>query len=396
MNDRWRPETRAIREQVPRSGQQEHSVPLYLTSSFVFDDAEQARARFADELPGNLYSRFTNPNPDEFIGKLCQMEGAEAGVACATGMAAVSLSLLGLLKAGDHLIATRDLFGSTHQILTRLLPRFGIECSYVPIDDLEACRRAIRPQTRMILTETPSNPGLKLADLAALAALAEEHGLWLNVDNTFATPWLQNPLKLGAHLVTHSATKFIDGQGRVMGGAVLGRQALMDEIRWFARQTGPSLSPFNAWVLSKSLETLHVRMDRHCDNALYIARTLEGMPGLKFVRHPELPSHPQHELAMRQMRRGGAMVCFELEGGLEAGRTFLDRLQLCSLSANLGDSRTIATHPASTTHAKLSEADRQAVGITPGLIRLSVGLEHPEDVLDDLRQALEPLVRLDA
>ncbi len=389
MSKHWHPETRAIREQIPRSGQQEHSAPLYLTSSFVFDDTEQARALFADEISGNLYSRFTNPNPDEFVRKLCLLEGAESGVACATGMAAITLSLLGVLKAGDHLIAARDLFGSTHQILTRLLPRFGIEHSYVPIDDVAAYERAIRPNTRMILVETPSNPGLKLADLESLGKLAQAHDLLLNVDNTFATPWLQNPLALGAHLVTHSATKFIDGQGRVMGGAVLGQGPVMDEIRWFARQTGPSLSPFNAWVLSKSLETLHVRMDRHCDNALHIAQALEDLPGLSFVRHPERPSHPQHELARRQMRRGGAMVCFELAGGLEAGRRFLDRLQLCSLSANLGDSRTIATHPASTTHAKLSEEDRQAVGITPGLIRLSVGLEHPDDILEDLQQALE-------
>ncbi len=389
MSKSWHPQTRLIREQIPRSGQQEHSAPVYLTSSFVFDDAEQARALFADEIEGNLYSRFTNPNPDEFIRRLCLLEGAESGVACATGMAAITLSLLGVLKAGDHLVAARDLFGSTHQILTRLLPRFGIEHSYVPIDDLEAYQRAIRSNTRMILLETPSNPGLKLADLQALGQLADAHGLLLNVDNTFATPWLQKPLEFGAHLVTHSATKFIDGQGRVMGGAVLGKGAVVDEIRWFARQTGPSLSPFNAWVLSKSLETLPVRMDRHCDNALYIARALENQPGLAFVRHPELPSHPQHELARRQMRRGGAMVCFELEGGLEAGRRFLDRLQLCSLSANLGDSRSIATHPASTTHAKLSEEDRQAVGITPGLIRLSVGLEHPDDILQDLLQALE-------
>ncbi len=388
MSNPWHPETRLIREQMPRSNQREHSSPVYLNSSFVFDDAEQARALFADEIQGNLYSRFTNPNPDEFVRKLCLLEGAEQGVATATGMAAVNLSLLGVLKAGDHLIASRQLFGSTHQIITRLLPRFGIEFTYVDIGDTDAYRRAIRPQTRMILVETPSNPGLRLADLAALAAMAEEHGLLLNVDNTFATPWLQNPLALGAHIVTHSATKFIDGQGRVMGGAVVGNGPVMDDIRWYARQTGPSLSPFNAWVLSKSLETLHVRMERHCNNALEIAQKLQQVAGIAWVQHPDLPSHPQHELAQKQMRRGGAVLCLELENGLEAGRRLLNQLKLCSLSANLGDSRTIVTHPASTTHAKLSEEERQAAGITPGLIRVSVGLEHPDDIIDDLLQAM--------
>lgn len=387
--NKWQFETQAIRTQTERSQNAEHAAPLYLTSSFVFDNAEQARAMFADEIPGNLYSRFTNPNSDEFVEKMCLLEQADAGVSTATGMAAVSLSLLGLLKAGDHIVAARDLFGSTHQVLTKLLPRFGINHSYVSIDQVEAYEQAIKPETRMILTETPSNPGLKLADISALAELSRSKGLILNVDNTFATPWLQNPLALGADIVTHSATKFIDGQGRVMGGAVLGKQHLLDELRFFARQTGPSLSPFNAWMLSRSLETLAVRMERHCENARQIAEKMNAHSKVKWVRYPGLENHPQYQLAQSQMRAGGALLCFELEGGFEAGKCFLDKLALCSITANLGDTRTIATHPASTTHAKLTDQERANAGISDGMIRLSAGLENVEDILFDLNQAMQ-------
>lgn len=384
-------ETLAVRTRIPSSEQREHSTSVYLTSSYLFNDTEHARATFSEEIPGNIYSRFTNPNTEELINKLCLLENAEDGVACATGMAAIFSSLAGVLKTGDHIVAARALFGSTHQLLTRVMPRFGVSHSYVDIADTAAYEAAIQENTRMILVETPSNPGLQLCDLEALGQLAAARGLILNVDNTFATPWLQNPLDLGAHLVTHSATKFIDGQGRVMGGAVLGDKQLMQDIRLFNRQTGPSLSPFNAWVLSKSLETLAVRMDRHCSNALAIAEALDGCKGIANISYPFLASHPQHELAKKQMRQGGAMVCFSLEGGYPAGEKFLNQLEMISITANLGDSRTIASHPASTTHSRLSEDERLAVNIGPGMIRISAGLEHPEDIVADITQALDSL-----
>ncbi len=382
-----KPETRAIRLQSERV-RREHSVPLYLTSSFVFDDAEQARALFADEVPGSIYSRFSNPNTDEFTAKMADLEGAEDGVATASGMSAVFTSLAGLLRAGDHLIAGRALFGSSHQILTQILPRFGISHTYVDGSDPAAWESALRPETRMVFLETPSNPGLDLIDLAAAGAFAASHGLILNVDNCFATPVLQRPLEFGAHIVTHSATKWLDGQGRTLGGVVLGSKDLIKEIRFFARHTGPALSPFNAWVLSKSLETLHIRMRAHSDNALRLAEALQSRPEIDWVKYPHLASHPQYPLAKRQMDLGGGLLAFQVKGGVDRGRRFLNALELLSHTANLGDTRTIATHPASTTHSKLSEADRLAVGITPGMIRLSVGLEHTDDVLADLLQAL--------
>ncbi len=381
-------ETIAVRTQTKRTQQREHSVPMYLTSSFVFEDTEQARALFADEMAGNIYSRFSNPNNDEFIEKLCRLEGVEDGVATASGMAAMFLSMAAFVQQGDHIVASRSLFGSTHQILTQLLPRWGVTHTYVDADKPAQFEAAIQPNTKMIFVETPSNPAMEIIDIAELATLTERHGILLNVDNCFATPYLQNPAQLGAHLVTHSATKFIDGQGRVLAGAVLGSREHIQQVRFMARHTGPALSPFHGWLLSKSLETLAVRMDAHCRNALALAQFLESRPEIAAVRYPHLPSHPQYTLAKQQMRQGGGLVSFELVGGVAAGRHLLNRLQMISFSANLGDTRTIATHPASTTHARLSDAERIAVGITPGFIRLSVGLEHIDDIIADLVQAM--------
>jgi O-succinylhomoserine sulfhydrylase len=381
-------ETDAIRAQLARTEFREHSVPLYLTSSFVFEDAEQARALFADEIPGNIYTRFSNPNNTEFIQKLCLLEGTEDGIATASGMAAMYCSMAALLKSGDHVLASRSLFGSTHQILNVLFPRFGISHTYVDLNNPSAWETMIQSNTKMIFVETPSNPALDIIDLEWLGNLANKHKLILNVDNCFATPYLQNPAKWGAHIVTHSATKFIDGQGRVIGGAILGKKELIKEVRFFARHTGPSMSPFNAWVLSKSLETLAVRMEKHCENAIALAKHLQTKTEIEFVKYPFLSSHPMFELAKKQMKLGGGIVTFELKGGVEAGRNFLNALKMISHSANLGDTRTIATHPASTTHSKLTEAERLAVGITPGLIRVSVGLENTKDIVADIDQAL--------
>lgn len=390
MNDSHKFETRAIREGQQKTPFREHSTAVFLTSSFVFEDAEQARAMFADEIPGNIYSRFSNPNTTELIEKLCALEGTEDGVATASGMAAMFSSMASLLRAGDHIIASRSLFGSTHQILNSIFPRFGITHSYVDITaPIEQWEAAIRPETKMLFVETPSNPALDIADLEALGNLARRRNLILNVDNCFATPYLQNPARWGAHIVTHSATKFIDGQGRVIAGAILGSRELIKEVRTFTRHTGPSLSPFNAWVLSKSLETLAVRMERHCQNAMQLARALEGVSGVKSVKYPHLSSHPQYELAKKQMRLGGGIVAFEVEGGVERGRNFLNSLKMSSLSANLGDTRTVVTHPASTTHSKLTDEERAAVGICPGTIRVSVGLEDITDIIGDIKQALE-------
>ncbi|HUF71149.1 MAG TPA: aminotransferase class V-fold PLP-dependent enzyme [Longimicrobiales bacterium] len=383
------PETLAIRLQASRSGAREHSVPLYMTSSFTFESAEQARALFADELDGYVYSRYSNPNADEFVAKLCALEGADAGIATASGMAAVFAAFGSLLHSGDHIVAGRAVFGSTHQLLTSVLPRWGIDCTWVDAAaSVDEWARQLTPRTRMVFIETPSNPGLELIDIAALAALCRSRNATLVVDNCFATPHLQQPIRLGADLVIHSATKFIDGQGRALGGAVVGQAGLIEEIRFFTRHTGPSLSPFNAWILSKSLETLAVRMDRHCESAIRIAQRLECNDQLEEVRYPFLSSHPQHDLARRQMSAGGGIVVIVVKGGGRRSARFIDALELLSHSPNLGDTRTIVTHPASTTHSKLSEEDRQRVGIVPGLVRISVGLEHVDDVLADLEQAL--------
>lgn len=382
-------ETQSVRIQSEQSVHREHSVPLYLSSSFTFENAEHARALFADEVDGNIYSRFSNPNTSELIDKMCVLEGTEDGMATATGMGAMFGSLAALLRQGDHVLAARSLFGSTHQLLTQIFPRWGITHTYADIDKPESWESLIRPETKIIFVETPSNPGLEILDLEWLGQLAQAHKLILVVDNCFATPYLQNPAKWGAHLVTHSATKFIDGQGRVLGGLILGSKELIKEVRFFNRHTGPALSPFNAWVLSKSLETLPVRMDKHCDNALKIATHLEGHSQLENVKYPFLPSHPQYHLAKKQMRLGGGLLTFTVKCGSERCQRFIDHIKLLSITSNLGDTRTIVTHPATTTHSKLSEEERQKVGISAGLIRLSVGLEHIEDIISDIEQALD-------
>ena len=382
------PITQAIRIQTERTSQMEHATPLFLTSSFTFDDADSMRAAFADETDDNIYSRFSNPNVQEFVDKMCALEGAEAGFATASGMSAVFASFMALLQNGDHLLVCNSIFGSTHTIVTKYLPRYGITYTYVSADKPEEWEAAIQSNTKMIYLETPTNPGLDIIDLEFAAELAQKYNLILNVDNCFATPVNQKPLEYGAHLSVHSATKWIDGQGRVMGGVVVGKKELIKEIYLFCRSSGPALSPFNAWVLSKSLETLDVRMERHAANALKVAEALENHKAISWLKYPYLPGHPQFEIAKKQMKNGGGIVCFELKGGLESGRAFLNNLQMLSLTANLGDTRSIASHPASTTHAKLTEAERMDVNITPGLIRISVGLELANDILSDILQAL--------
>jgi len=382
------PITKVIRTRTERSNEMEHSSPMFLTSSFVFDNAEDMRAAFADETDANIYSRFSNPSVQEFTDRICALEGAEDAYATASGMSAIFASFMTFLKKGDHLLSCNAIFGSTHTIIKKYLPNYGIECSYVSAGDPASWEAAIRPNTKMIYLETPTNPGLDIIDLKFAGELAKKHGLILNVDNCFATPVVQRPIDFGADLVVHSATKWIDGQGRVLGGVVAGKKELIHEIYMFCRSTGPAMSPFNAWVLSKSLETLDVRMERHAKNALQIATELEKHPAISWLKYPFLPGHPQHAIALQQMKNGGGIVCFELKGGLEAGRSFLNKLKMLSLTANLGDTKSIASHPASTTHAKLTEEERKAVNITPGLIRISTGLEHADDILDDIVQAL--------
>jgi O-succinylhomoserine sulfhydrylase len=383
------PVTRAIRIQTERTQQREHSTPLYITSSFTFNEAETMRAAFAEENDENIYSRFSNPNVDEFVAKMCMLEGAEAGFATSTGMSAIFGSWMALLKQGDHLLCSSSVFGSTFTIVNKFLPRYGITCTLVPANDKAAWEAAVTPNTKMIYLETPTNPQLEILDLEWFGQFSKKHNLILNVDNCFATPLLQKPIDFGADLVVHSATKWIDGQGRVLGGVVVGRADLIKEIYMFCRNTGPAMSPFNAWVLSKSLETLDVRMERHCKNALKVSETLESNPNVSWVKYPFLKGHPQYDIAIKQMTAGGGVLCFEIKGGVEAGRKFLDALQLLSVTANLGDSRSIASHPASTTHSKLSKEEQLAVGITPGLIRISTGLEKVDDIIADIVQALE-------
>lgn len=383
-----RPETQAIRLQHERSENKEHSVPLYLTSSYVFDDAEDMRAQFAEEKEGHVYSRYANPNVDEFINKLAALEGAESGWATATGMAAVFSFFGAVLESGDHVVSSRSVFGSTHKLFTEILPKWGIQTTYVDFDDYAGFENAVQSNTKVLYVETPSNPALDLIDLKKLAIISKKHDLLFAVDNCFATPYLQQPLKFGAHVSIHSATKYIDGQGRTLGGAILASDSIISKVRNFARHTGPAMSPFNAWTLSKSLETLHVRMDRHCDNALEIAKRLEGHSAISKVKYPFLPSHPHFEIAQEQMSAGGGIVTFELKSGLEGGIKFLNALKMFSLTANLGDVRSIATHPASTTHSKLTSEQRSDVGISDGLVRLSIGLEHVEDIWEDLDGAL--------
>ena len=381
-------ETDAIRTQIERSQFLEHSNPLYLTSSFVFEDAEDMRASFAEEKDRNIYSRFSNPNTSEFVEKICKMEGAESGYAFATGMSAVFSTFASLLNSGDHIVSSRSVFGSTHSLFTKFLPKWNITTSYFKISEVDKIESLITPNTKILYAESPTNPAVDILDLELLGKIAKKHNLIFVVDNCFATPYLQNPIKFGADLVIHSATKLIDGQGRVLGGVTVGKADLIHEIYLFSRNTGPALSPFNAWVLSKSLETLAVRVDKHCENALKVAEFLESQGSVKLVKYPFLKSHPQYEVAKKQMKLGGNIVAFEIKGGVEMGREFLNNIKLLSLSANLGDTRTIVTHPASTTHAKLSEEDRLEVGITDGLVRVSVGLEHVDDIINDLEQAL--------
>ena len=382
-------ETDAIRTQTERTQFLEHSTPLYLSSSFVFEDAEDMRASFTEEKERNIYSRFTNPNTSEFVDKICKLEGAEDGYAFATGMAAVFSTLAALLDSGDHIVSAQSVFGSTHTLFTKYFPKWNITTSYFKVDEVETIESLITPNTKILYAESPTNPAVDILDLELLGNITKKHNLILVIDNCFATPYLQQPIKFGADLVVHSATKLIDGQGRVLGGVTVGRADLIREIYLFSRNTGPSLSPFNAWLLSKSLETLVVRVDRHCENALKVAKFLEGHPKVNWVKYPFLKSHPQYEIAKKQMKQGGSIVAFEIKGGVEEGRKFLDAIKLCSLSANLGDTRSIVTHPASTTHSKLSEEDRLEVSITDGLVRVSVGLEHVDDIINDLQQALE-------
>ncbi len=383
------PQTRTIRIQAERSPHKEHAVPIFMSSSFVFDDAEEMRAAFADEIKRPIYSRFTNPNTTEFVDRMCALEGAEAGYATASGMAAVYGTFAGLCSAGDHILSCRAVFGATHTLFTKILPRFQITHTYVDVDDLDSWAGAVRKNTKLLYVETPTNPGADVIDLEWLGEFARAHKVILVVDNCFATPVISRPIEHGAHLSLHSATKYIDGQGRVVAGVVVGKQKLIDDIYWFCRSTGPALSPFSAWLLSRSLETLELRMQRHSENALELARRLEQRPDVQNMMFPFLPSHPRYEVAKRQMRWGGGIVAFKVEGGIERGRRFLDALRMCSLTANLGDTRTIATHPASTTHARMSEDERLAVGITPGLVRISVGIEGIEDIVADVEQALD-------
>lgn len=382
-------ETSAIRTQTERTQFDEHSTPLYLTSSFVFQDSEDMRASFAEEKQKNLYSRFSNPNVTEFTEKIAKMEGAEAGYAFATGMAAIYSTFATLLNAGDHIVSCQSVFGSTHTLFTKYFPKWNIETAYFKAEDAENVEQYIQPNTKILYLETPTNPAIEVLDLEFFGKIAKKHNLIFIVDNCFATPYLQQPIKYGADIVVHSATKLIDGQGRVLGGVAVGREDLIREIYLFARNTGPAMSPFNAWVLSKSLETLAIRVEKHCENALKVAEFLESHPNVELVKYPFLKSHPSYEIAKKQMKLGGNIVAFEIKGGIEGGRNFLDKIKMCSLSANLGDTRTIVTHPASTTHSKLTDEERNEVGITAGLVRCSVGLENVDDIIADLKQALD-------
>lgn len=389
MSDDFELQTLALHTGVHRSQFNEHSEALYLTSSFVFQSAAQAAARFSGAEPGNIYSRFTNPTVTAFEERLAALEGAEACVATSSGMSAILSCVMGLLSAGDHIVASRSLFGSTVNLFNNILSRFNIETTFVSATDVAAWEAAVKPGTKLLFVETPSNPLTEISDLAALASVARKAGALLAVDNCFCSPALQRPLELGADLVIHSATKYLEGQGRVLGGAVLGKRDLvMGGVFSFLRTAGPSLSPFNAWVILKGMETLKLRMDAHSANALEIARWLEAQPGVARVHYPGLPSHPQHELARRQQKTGGGIVAFELKDGKEAAWRVVDSVRMISITANLGDTKSTLTHPASTTHARISQESRDAAGITDGLLRIAVGLEAPKDIQDDLAKGL--------
>jgi len=384
-------ESIAIREQMERTAYREHSTPLFLTSSFTFPSPELMADTFQGEGDGLIYSRYNNPNTDEFIHKVCLLEGVEDGFATASGMSAVFASIAPFVSQGDHILASRALFGSTLQILGQILSKWGVTFTLTDPANPKDWEEKVQPNTRMFLLESPSNPGLTLVDLTAAGAFCKKNNILFNIDNCFATPYLQNPAKYGADLIVHSATKWMDGQGRVLGGIVVGNTELIEKVRFFCRHTGPAMPPFNAWILSKSLETLAVRMDRHCQNAHQIAQFLLERSEINQVIYPFLPSHPQYELAKKQMKLGGGIVSFEVKGGIKGAMSLLSELKFCSLSSNLGDTRTILTHPASTTHSRLSSDEKKAVGITEGLIRISVGLEHIDDIKADLVQAMEKL-----
>lgn len=387
-DDTYQPETLAIHAGTVRSQFGEHSEALFLTSSFVFETAAQAAARFIGEQPGNIYSRFTNPTVTMFEERLAAMEGAEQCVATASGMSAILACVMGLLKAGDHIVASRSLFGSTVNLFNNVIRKFGVETTYVSATDVAEWQAAVRPNTRLFFLETPSNPLTEISDITAIAFIAKSCGALLAVDNCFCTPILQRPLQLGADIVIHSATKYIDGQGRVLGGAVLGSRKLMEPVYGFLRTAGPTMSPFNAWVFLKGMETLKLRMDAHSANALELARWLEAQTNVARVFYPGLPSHPQHELAMRQQKTGGGIVSFEVKSGREVAWRVIDNTKLLSITANLGDTKTTITHPASTTHARITPEARAAAGIADGLIRIAVGLEAVVDIQNDLARGL--------
>ena len=387
-DDTLHPETLAIRSGIHRTPFNEHGDAMYLTSSFVFDNAAQAAARFSGVEPGMIYARFTNPSVSAFEERLAALEGAERCVAFASGMAAILATVMGLMKAGEHIVASRSIFGSTVQLFNNILAKFGVETTFVSPTDPEEWRAALRPNTRLFFVESPSNPLTEVSDIAALAAIAKEAGAWLAVDNCFCTPILQKPLALGADIIIHSATKYLDGQGRVLGGAVLGRKDLMEGVYTFLRTAGPTLSAFNAWVLFKGMETLDLRMRQHSVNALELATWLEAQPQVARVLYPGLPSHPQHALAMRQQVTGGGIVAFELKGGRDAAWRLIDATQVMSITANLGDVKTTITHPASTTHSRMTPEQRAAAGISDGLIRIAVGLEHVDDLKKDLLRGM--------
>ncbi len=388
MSDDYQLDTLAVRAGIQRSQFNEHSEALFLTSSFVFDSAEQAARRFTGEEPGNIYARFTNPTVSVFQDRLAALEGAEFCVATSSGMSAILACVMGLLSAGDHIVASRAIFGSTVQLFGNILKRFGVETTFVsPIDTAE-WEAACKPNTRLFFAETPSNPLTEVCDIAALADIAHRHGALLAVDNCFCTPILQRPLELGADIVIHSATKYLDGQGRVLGGAVLGRKALLEGVYTFLRTAGPTLSAFNAWVILKGLETLRIRMDAHSANALELARWLERQPQVQRVLYPGLPSHPQHAIAMKQQKTGGGIVSFELKGGKDAAWRVVNNTRLLSITANLGDTKTTITHPATTTHGRLTPEQRAAAGIGDGLLRIAVGLEAVSDIQADLARGL--------
>ncbi len=385
---KYQNETLAIRTRIAQTAQKEHSTPLFLTSSFTFDSAEEMAAVFADEQDGNIYSRYSNPNVQELIDRVALLENAESGWATASGMAAIFTTFAALLQSGDHIVSSRSVFGSTHRLFTEIFPKWGITTTYVDALDYEGYASAIQANTKILYLESPSNPALEIIDIEKVGKICKKVKLLFVVDNCFATPILQRPLDLGAHVSIHSTTKFMDGQGRTLGGLILGSHEIITKIEAFARHTGPALSPFNAWIISKSIETLHIRVERMTETALKIAKKLEKHPNVAWVKYPFLPSHPNYKTAKKQMFAGGSIVSFEIKGGLNAGRKFLNKLRMFSLTPNLGDAKSIATHPASTTHSKLKPEERAAVGISDGLVRLSFGLEHSADIWDDLEEAL--------